>query len=86
MTRQEQESAINALESQLLSLAATMQKSDAHALKCFKMGLDFEKEYPEEYKAYTAARTQYNEVESQLNELRQAEVVEPEVEETNSNS
>lgn len=86
MTRQEQESAINALESQLLSLAATMQESDAHALKCFKMGLDFEKEYPEEYKAYTAARTQYNEVESHLNELRQAEVVEPEVEETNSNS
>lgn len=86
MTRQEQESAINALESQLLSFAATMQESDAHALKCFKMGLDFEKEYPEEYKAYTAARTQYNEVESQLNELRQAEVEEPEVEETNSNS
>ena len=77
MTRQEQESAINALESQLLSLAATMQESDAHALKCFKMGLDFEKEYPEEYEAYTAARTQYNEVESQLDELRQAEVEEP---------
>lgn len=86
MTRQEQESAINALESQLLSLAATMQESDAHALKCFKMGLDFTAEYPEEYKAYTAARTQYNEVESRLDELRQAEVEEPEVEETNSNS
>ena len=81
MTRQEQESAINALESQLLSLAATMQESDAHALKCFKMGLDFEKEYPEEHKAYTAARTQYNEVESQLNELCKAEVEEPEAEE-----
>ena len=79
MTRQEQESAINALESQLLSLAAIMQKSDAHALKCFKMGLDFTVEYPEEYKAYAAARTQYNEVESQLDELRQAEAEEPEI-------
>ncbi len=82
MTRQEQESAINALESQLLSLAATMQKSDAHALKCSKMGLDFKKEYADEYKAYSDARATYNEVENRLAELRKVEVEEPE--DTNS--
>jgi hypothetical protein len=78
MTRQEQESAINALESRLLELAAAMRKSDEHALKCYKMGLDFGKEYADEYSAYLAARTEYNEVEGRIGELRAAEVEEPE--------
>ena len=43
MTREE----INALERRQLELRATMQKSDEHALKCAKSGLDFRETYPE---------------------------------------
>ncbi len=80
MTREEQAGAINALESQMLGLAAIMQKSDAHALKCFKMGLDFETEYADEYAAYVLARAEYNEVEERIAELRGAQVEESESE------
>ncbi len=73
-----QEITINALESRLLALAAAMRESDAHALKCFKMGLDFTAEYPDEYAAYLLARAEYNEVEERLAELQTEGAEEPE--------
>ncbi len=65
MTREE----INALERRQLELRATMQKSDEHALKCAKSGLDFRETYPEDWTAYEAAREEYNTNETALAEL-----------------
>ena len=65
MTREE----INALERRQLELRATMQKSDEHALKCAKSGLDFQKAYPGDWKEYELAREEYNENEAALVEL-----------------
>ena len=62
MTREE----INALERRQLELRATMQKSDEHALKCTKSGLDFRETYPEDWTAYEAAREEYNTNETAL--------------------
>ena len=57
---------INALEHRQHELKATMQKSDEHALKCAKSGLNFKKTYPEDWAAYEAAREEYNENETAL--------------------
>ena len=65
MTREE----INALERRQLELRATMQKSDEHALKCAKSGLDFRETYPEDWTAYETAREEYNTNETALAEL-----------------
>ena len=46
-----------------------MQKSDEHALKCAKSGLDFRETYPEDWTAYEAAREEYNTNETALAEL-----------------
>ena len=62
MTREE----INALERRQLELRATMQKSDEHALKCAKSGLDFRETYPDDWTAYEAAREEYNTNETEL--------------------
>lgn len=62
MTREE----INALERRQLELRATMQKSDEHALKCAKSGLDFRETYPDDWTAYEAAREEYNRNETEL--------------------
>ena len=43
-----------------------MQKSDEHALKCAKSGLNFKKTYPDDWAAYEAAREEYNENETAL--------------------
>lgn len=43
-----------------------MQKSDEHALKCAKSGLDFKATYPDDWAAYEAARVKYNENETAL--------------------
>ena len=67
---------INALERRQLELRATMQKSDEHALKCAKSGLDFRETYPDDWTAYEAARQEYNENEKALAglyDLRKAE-------------
>lgn len=67
---------INALERRQLELRATMRKSDEHALKCFKSGLDFRETYPDDWTAYEAARQEYNENEKALAglyDLRKAE-------------
>ena len=65
MTREE----INALERRQLELRATMQKSDEHALKCSKSGLNFQETYPEDWISYETARKEYNENETALAEL-----------------
>ena len=43
-----------------------MQKSDEHALKCAKSGLNFKKTYPEDWTSYETARKEYNENETAL--------------------
>lgn len=60
---------INALEKRQNELLAKMSESDAHALKCQKLGRTFETEYPEDFAAYTAARAEYNENEAALADL-----------------
>ncbi len=57
---------INGMERRQLELRATMQKSDEHALKCAKSGLNFKKTYPDDWAAYEAARVEYNENETAL--------------------
>ena len=60
---------INALEHRQHELKATIQKSDEHALKCAKSGLNFKKTYPDDWAAYESARMKYNENETALAEL-----------------
>ena len=60
---------INEIERRQLELRAVMQKSDEHALKCFKSGLDFRETYPQDWQSYEAARQGYNENELVLAEL-----------------
>lgn len=57
---------INEIERRQLELRAVMQKSDEHALKCFKSGLDFS---PQDWQSYETARQEYNENELVLAEL-----------------
>jgi len=71
MTLQEQ---LNALESEQLRLQTIMARSDAHASKCTKLGLNFCDTYPDELTEYEAAREEYNE-----NEVR-IEVIKAEIE------
>ena len=68
MNTQEQ---INALESRQLELQAIMAKSDAHAAKCSKLGLEFSKTYPKDLAEYQAANSEYNSNETVLETLRQ---------------
>lgn len=60
---------INELERRQLELKAVMQKSDEHALKCAKSGLNFQETYPEDWTSYETARKEYNENETALAEL-----------------
>ena len=60
---------INEIERRQLELRAVMQRSDEHALKCFKSGLDFRTTYPQDWQFYEAARQEYNENELVLAEL-----------------
>ena len=60
---------INEIERRQLELRAVMQKSDEHALKCFKSGLDFRETYPQDWQSYETARQEYNENELVLAEL-----------------
>lgn len=50
-------------------MKAVMQKSDEHALKCAKSGLDFRETYPDDWASYETARKEYNENETALAEL-----------------
>ena len=60
---------INVLEHDQHEQRAVMRKSDEHALKCAKSGLDFQETYPDDWTAYEAARVKYNENETALAEL-----------------
>ena len=77
MNTQEQ---LSALESRQLELLAVMRESDAHALKCQKLGKSFASEYPEDFAAYEAARQEYNENEVALAELQEQRNAELEAE------
>lgn len=77
MEKQEQ---LNALESRQLELLAIMEKSDAHASKCAKLGLKFNQEYPDDLAEYQAANAEYNVNESRINALKAEIAAEPEPE------
>ena len=74
MTRTEKEDKIARIQERLLELASIMSKSDAHASKCAKLGASFKNMYPEEYKEYTQAREDYNQLEKDLAALEGVEV------------
>ena len=76
MTRTEKEEKIARIQEQLLELASIMSKSDAHASKCVKLGLSYKDMYPNEYKEYTQAREDYNQLEKDLATLESVEVEE----------
>lgn len=76
MTRIEKEERMARLQERLLELASVMSKSDAHASKCTKLGVSFKDMYPEEYKEYTQAREDYNQLEKDLLTLESVEVEE----------
>lgn len=77
MTTKEQ---ISALESRQLELRATMSESDAHALKCQKLGITFAEEYPADFAAYNAANAEFNANEGKLAELEATLMMEEEAE------
>lgn len=73
---------INAIEHDQHVQRAIMRKSDDHALKCAKSGLDFKTTYPDDWTAYEAARQKYNENEATLAELYARLAAEREAEQT----
>ena len=79
MTRAEKEEKIARIQEQLLQLASIMSKSDAHASKCVKLGLSYKDTYPNEYKEYTQAREDFNQLEKDLTALESVEVEEEKV-------
>lgn len=74
MTNYEKNEKYNALTAELLRLQSIMRESDAHAVKCQKLNLNFAKTYPEDFKTYEQAREEYNKVEQELIELEKIEV------------
>ena len=76
MTRIEKEERKARIQERLLELASIMSKSDAHASKCVKLGLSYKDNYPNEYKEYTQAREDYNQLEKDLAALESVEVEE----------
>lgn len=74
MTNYEKIEKHNALTAELLRLQSVMKESDAHAVKCQKLNLNFSKTYPEDFKRYEHAREEYNKVEQELIELEKIEV------------
>lgn len=66
MTKKEE---LSRLQARKVALLTTMQKSDAHAAKCAKLGIDFQTEYPDDYAEYVAANEEYQTVEQQINNL-----------------
>lgn len=79
MTRAEKEERKARIQEQLFELASIMCKSDAHASKCVKLGLSYKDTYPNEYKEYTQAREDYNQLEKDLAALESVEVEEGEL-------
>ena len=60
---------LSQLQARKVALLTIMQKSDAHAAKCSKLGVDFQTEYPDDYAEYVAANEEYQTVEQQINNL-----------------
>ena len=79
MTRTEKEKRVAHIQERLLELASVMSKSDAHASKCIKLGASFKNMYPNEYKEYTQAREDYNQLEKDLVTLESVDIEEEEV-------
>ena len=79
MTRAKKEERMARIKERLLELASVMSKSDAHASKCVKLGLSYKDTYPNEYKEYTQAREDYNQLEKDLAALESVEVEEEKV-------
>lgn len=79
MIRTEKENKMARIQEQLFELASIMCKSDAHASKCVKLGLSYKDTYPNEYKEYTQAREDYNQLEKDLAALESVEVEEGEL-------
>lgn len=69
MTQNEKDEITRSVNEKQLELLSTMAKSDAHAAKCIKLGLNFAEEYPEEYQEYISAREEYNLNESYLEQV-----------------
>lgn len=69
---------ISALESRQIVLSNIIASSDAHAVKCAKLGLDFGKTYPDDLKAYKQAIKEFNENEAELANLSETLSVETE--------
>lgn len=61
------------LEDEMAECLSAMAASDAHASKCVKLGLNFRDAYPEEYEEYVKARERYNEIEKQLEAMKDIE-------------
>lgn len=76
MKKEEKNELLRQLNERQLQLSAIMCKSDAHASKCVKLGLNFAETYPDDYACYVSAREEYN-----INEEKIAEVEAEEVEE-----
>ena len=76
MTNYEKIEKYNPLTAELLKLQSVMRESDAHAVKCQKLNLNFAKTYPDDFKKYEKAREEYNKVEQELIELEKIEVEE----------
>jgi len=66
MTKREE---LSQLQARKVALLTTMHKSDAHAAKCAKLGMEFDQEYPDDYAEYVAANKEYQEVERRINNL-----------------
>ena len=74
MKQIEKDELLQRLAEQQLELSATMQKSDAHASKCIKLGLDFETTYPDDLAKYEEAREQYNANEVEIARIEAIEI------------
>ena len=77
---------INTLQSRQLELRAIMARSDGRASKCFKEGVSFRENYPEDFAQYEAANAEYNAnertlaaLEAQAAREREQAIHEPEI-------
>lgn len=61
---------ISELESVNLGLLAQMEKSDAHAAKCSKLGISFAETYPGDLAEYKDAAEKYNANEVEISRLK----------------
>lgn len=61
---------IGELESDNLGLLARMEKSDAHAAKCSKLGISFAETYPDDLAEYKDAAEKYNANEAEISRLK----------------